>query len=915
MILNLKKNMLIANDKIITSDVDSWKYNNKTHKYDITFKNGAIYHYNYTNVELLKDPQVLNPVLYKISRDGREFFGITALYLFSSSFRKYLHICFENGTERDYNVAELNIAKSCLCDSDSKNVFTYLKQIANFNELKADDGTKLLQKQYEKLSFIENDTALAAYLNPNIYHNNNSEPVIPIFPFGCNASQFKAVKSALENQISVVEGPPGTGKTQTILNIIANLLIAGKTVQIVSNNNTATENILEKLSSSKYDMGFFVAPLGNSKNKAEFINKQTGIYPDISSWKNESFDEISSLSEVKDLSIKLNNIFDMQEHLALTKQELQALETEQKYFEEYSNITDLNIRDITLKKRLSSEKLMSLWQNCQITFEQNKKISFIFRLKSKFIYGISDWHFYERNINEIIIIFQKLYYHFKHDELMDEITSLQKELSSVNAADEISKFADISMRFFKNCLYKKYGNKVQRNIFSEDDFNKIPTVIQEEYPVVLSSTFSARSSLHKNASFDYLIMDEASQVDVATGALALSCSKNAVIVGDTKQLPNIVTEDQKNLADEIFNSFRIRNSYNYAHNSFLKSISDLMPNIPHTLLKEHYRCHPKIINFCNQKFYEGNLVIMTEDHGESDVLSVIKTVQGNHARGRMNQRQIDVLCEEILPKLSVSDNEIGVIAPYNDQVDALITALNNPSIDVATVHKFQGREKDTVILTTVDNEITDFTDDPYLLNVAVSRAKKQLCLVVSGNEQPADSNIGDLISYIEYHNFTVAESKLHSVFDYLYEHYTESRFAYLKKHRRISEYDSENLMYALICDTLREQGYIELGVICHQPLNLLISNTDLLNYEERKYAMNPTTHIDFLIYNRITKKPVLAVEADGFYFHKDGTVQSERDKMKNHILNLYGMPYLRFSTNGSGEKEKLTQALNDILKN
>lgn len=92
MILNLKKNMLIANDKIITSDVDSWKYNNQTHKYDITFKNGATYHYNYTNVELLKDPQVLNPCLYKISHDGREFFGITALYLFSSSFRKYLHI-------------------------------------------------------------------------------------------------------------------------------------------------------------------------------------------------------------------------------------------------------------------------------------------------------------------------------------------------------------------------------------------------------------------------------------------------------------------------------------------------------------------------------------------------------------------------------------------------------------------------------------------------------------------------------------------------------------------------------------------------------------------------------------------------------------------------------------------------------
>ena len=69
-----------------------------------------------------------------------------------------------------------------------------------------------------------------------------------IFPFGCNASQQKAVQAAFENQISVVQGPPGTGKTQTILNIIANILVRGKTVQVVSNNNSAIVNVLEKLS-------------------------------------------------------------------------------------------------------------------------------------------------------------------------------------------------------------------------------------------------------------------------------------------------------------------------------------------------------------------------------------------------------------------------------------------------------------------------------------------------------------------------------------------------------------------------------------------------------------------------------------------------------------------------------------------
>lgn len=45
-----------------------------------------------------------------------------------------------------------------------------------------------------------------------------------IFPFGVNESQLEAVENAFSSQISIIEGPPGTGKTQTILNIIANIL-------------------------------------------------------------------------------------------------------------------------------------------------------------------------------------------------------------------------------------------------------------------------------------------------------------------------------------------------------------------------------------------------------------------------------------------------------------------------------------------------------------------------------------------------------------------------------------------------------------------------------------------------------------------------------------------------------------------
>ena len=120
-----------------------------------------------------------------------------------------------------------------------------------------------------------------------------------IFPFGCNASQQKAVQAAFENQISVVQGPPGTGKTQTILNIIANILVRGKTVQVVSNNNSAIVNVLEKL--SKYDMGFIVALLGSTANKEKFIETQEEEkqYPEhFESWHNTDVDQPQFLNQI-----------------------------------------------------------------------------------------------------------------------------------------------------------------------------------------------------------------------------------------------------------------------------------------------------------------------------------------------------------------------------------------------------------------------------------------------------------------------------------------------------------------------------------------------------------------------------------------------------------------------------------------
>lgn len=906
--MNTKANLIIAKGKIITANTKYCKYNNSTHKYDITFSNNKTFTYNYLDVKWLTNPQILDPKDFKISFEGKELYNISEIYVFN----EFWHIIFNNGYETDYLENELKITKSIICNKKVKDVLNYLFCCSGLSSIKSQNGENLLTKQYKTITYLSEDTALVAYLEPEkhdkLFLNNN---ITPIFPFGCNQSQIKAVKNALENKISIIEGPPGTGKTQTILNIIANLLLHNKTVQVVSNNNTAIKNILEKL--EKYNLDFIVALLGNDNNKSEFIKSQNSLYPDFDSWTNDFYDKDIIWSDIQTKFQELNNIFSCQERIAIAKQELSKIKTEWHYFSEYLNEKEKSDIHLAIKIK-SSAKIMQLWQETQFIAEKYNNFPFFFKLKCRFIYGIKDSSFYKKGISEIITILQTYFYKFKIEELTNEVADLEKNLENKNANLLLKSFTELSMKLLRNTVYQKYKNKTNRKIFNKDDLWKNYEEVQNEYPIILSTTFSSRCSLNKKANFDYVIMDEASQVDIATGALAISNVNNAVIVGDTKQLPNVMTESDVKKAELLFRKFEISPNYNIAHYSFLQSICNVIPTAPRTLLKEHYRCHPKIINFCNQKFYNNELIIMTKDNGEKDVLSVIKSVKGDHARGHYNQRQIDIINEEVLPELNYSSDEIGIIAPYNDQVNEISKQITDKEIVVATVHKFQGREKDAIILTTVDNEISDFVDDPYLLNVAISRAKNKLCLVTTGNKISKDSNICDLINYIEYQNFTVSNSKIYSVFDYLYSQYTTERLLYLKNHNKISEYDSENLMYSLIIDTIESMQKPEIGVICHQPLNMIIRDICLLNEKEYKYAMNRATHIDFLLYNRISQKIILAIEVDGYYYHKVGTEQFERDKLKNSILDKYNIPYIRFFTNGSREKDKLTAKLQELMK-
>lgn len=907
--MNTTKYMIIIKGEIKTRDVKFLEQDDASHKMNVTFNNRKTYSYTLDNVEFLENPKFLDPRKYHLSKDGKNFISVEAIYEFVGKNATYIHVCFKNNVERDYYKSQLDIQESYLNKKDAANVFDYIKETSKLSNLKNEsNGEQLLPKKFKKISFLRSDVALTKYLNPKSLKESIDGEYMPIFPFGCNNSQYVAVKRAMENQISVIQGPPGTGKTQTILNIIANILIQGKTVQVVSNNNSATENVFEKLSSSKYNLGFIVATLGKSDNKTNFINNQKTNYPDFTSWKSDDIQD-DFMQQVQEKSKKLKTVFDKQERLAQLNQELNRLKIERKYFNEYLNETNVTVDYTKYKRSMKSNKWMKLWQECQSISEVNKDIDFFLKLKFFFKYGLYNFSIYSLEISQIITTFQAFYYETRENEILKELDDITAYLNNTSN-HLLDNLTNDSMKFLKNYLANKYEKNTYRQLFTSEDFLKNPYDILNEYPVILSTTFSSRDSLNDNVVYDYVIMDEASQVDIATGALAMSCAKNMVIVGDTNQLPNVVDKHTEIRADAIFNQYNLSKGYRFT-NSFLQSVLEVMPNVTQTMLREHYRCHPKIIEFCNQKFYRGNLIIMTEDHGEKDVLKVIKTVKGNHSRNHFSQRQIDIIKNEIIPNDITNKKETGIISPYNNQVQSLKEQIDG--IEQATVHKFQGKEKDTIIISTVEDEITDFVDDPYLLNVAVSRAKKKLILVVTGNEQNKERNIMDLIDYFQYNNFEVVESNVYSIFDYLYKQYTKERKLFLNKNNRKLEYDSENLMYTLLEEILKNDDYKMLDFVCHFPVNMLIKNPYLLNDDECLYAMNPATHVDFLVYNRISKRAILAIEVDGYAFHQKETAQAKRDLLKNHIFELYYIPLLRFSTTGSGEREKIINMLNKIL--
>ncbi len=885
--MDSKKHLLIIDNKNVTEEISFFRYNYETKMYSIKYsRSPKEYTYSKNRVKYSNNPRYLSNDFYYFFLNGRPLENIKEVYEFNIDGKIYYNIlCNNDYFGKTYTEEEIQKRNKV-----SANVIDYMKNISLITSLETEEGKKLLYAQMQKIELRNKDIALGIYLklSNSIKTYSGNKPLI--FPFGCNSSQYKAVEEALNNKMSIIEGPPGTGKTQTILNIIANIIIRGMNCQVASNNNTAIENVEEKL--KKYDLDFFVALLGKKKNKELFIEQQSTKVPNLSKYEELNGELIKDkINRISEVVIK---VYEYRKELAQLIQIKNELKIEYKYFK--NMIKKQKIKILELNK-INIDKINIVWKE----ISELEKFSIFRKLKYSYIYGVGNLKFYKSNKNTIIKSLQNLEYKYIIKEYGNKIEELKEYIENNKEKEE--QYIELSMLYFKKYLSFKY--KEERKKYSSSEIRKESNKFINDYPVVLSTTYSSRNVFNDSFKFNYIIMDEASQIDVATGTLALSSAENAVIIGDEKQLPNVVTQEIEEKANQLFKEYNLSECYNYSTNSFLSSAKKCNNNIPMTMLLEHYRCHPKIIGFCNKKFYDNKLVIMTNDKDEDNVINVIKTNTGNHTRERTSQRQVDII-KTIVPNL---DTDIGIIAPYNNQVDLIKKEIKG--VEVSTVHKFQGREKDTIIISTVDDNISEFVGDPKILNVAISRAKKQLYFIVTGNEIK-NNNIKDFIDYVEYNNFEIINSKIYSSFDLLYKKNELERLKFFKKHNRITNFDSENIIYYLIIKILK--NYDNLGFHFHQSLNDLINDKSLLNEKELKYVSNPNTHLDFYIFKKIGDKPIMVIEVDGYKYHKEGTRQHERDLLKDCILEKYNIPIIRLKTNGSEEEKKIRQKLDEIVK-
>lgn len=901
-----------------TKDVEDIRPNG--HRIRITYTGSRPYDYGQQNVTVLTHPRpvALDPQT-RIMVRGQVWDTAHSALEFSDSSQTWWHIFYGTaGAFAAYPSSEVEIVRDHAHDPGPARVLSYWKSVARH----LGEPSATLREIHRDGMFVHPESALYRYLHARPIEEVAGPDSPPLYPFRTNLSQRAAVANALRYPISVIDGPPGTGKTQTILNLIATIVVdESKTVAVVSSNNTAVDNVHTKLRDAGF--GFITANLGRAAKREEFLAGQAPRNQLIEGLRRRAPVALPSAVAMVERDRRLLGLRETERELAQLRAEHSAYLLEQQHFDGYLARHELPDADNLPVLRWRSDKILSFIADTDPDLARTSGLGQVIDRIGKY-FKYRSLRFADDQDVDVVLRLHQLFYRTKLAELERRIDAAAKSLAGKHFEELAEDQRKLSEEWLAEHLRLRYLDRSPRRY--DKNYMREWAEFSHDYPVVLSTCHSLQRSIGKGRLVDYLVIDEASQVDLLAAAVAMSCCRNLIVVGDLRQLEPVESGIPAQACAPVPGS-----AYDYHRHSILSSLTALFGDgLPRVMLREHYRCAPAIIGFCNQKFYDDDLIPFSASPPGYQSMVVARTSAGNHMRrfrggGRINQREIDVIEQQVLPHYCAEFDatEIGITTPYRkqaDRVDALIE-----SIEADSVHSFQGREKDAIVMTTVLDEKPssqrgigglEFVDDPRLVNVAVSRAKKRFVLVTNNEMLPGSRNLRDLIGYIRYQNpgKEVFDSDIVSVFDLLYKQYSAQLDRLASRVTRSPGHKSERVMRAVLGELLPTE-FPGLTFAEQVPLKHLLPDTDRLSADQLRFARNRRSSVDFEIYNRVTKQRVCVIEVDGFEFHENRPEQLARDALKDAICATYGIALLRLPTTGSNEIERLRIELTTLLAN
>lgn len=521
-------------------------------------------------------------------------------------------------------------------------------------------------------------------------------------------------------------------------------------------------------------------------SECEGINKR---YSDVSYLENVNLDSISRISsqitrlrnslqsKYSGLSRIWHNLFSKKEHAVNYLGHIEDLPSSVRAELRDQNLTR-STDDFKNGKAIIEHSNHTLlericdWQRA-LQKENTRHSSTVSNLRSRLTTLERDYNTYAEELEELTKKKSELIYSIRRSK--DALINLGPQLVA-------AKIAGIERGQGAAQKISSYKSYLPDNIPWKD--NELPVFIRRSREFLSVCRLISVTSLSVKAGFplvdnlfDILIIDEASQCDIASALPLILRAKQVVIIGDPKQLKHItsVRVDDEDIIREHL-GLSARPYLKYAEQSLWDYAADFLAhanqNSSPITLENHYRCHHEIIGYSNHQFYsrflDKPLNVMTD---ESKMTLPQKGVVMINVHGKQESENVNVnkiegdravaLAKEVCSLKA--DVSIGIVTPFRDQADYIKSRLDDSikrNVEVNTAHGFQGDEKDVIIYSLV---VTDNSPQrkvnwidymvPNLVNVAVTRARQTLYVVGNADYiktvSPERNALGYLIRYAQ----------------------------------------------------------------------------------------------------------------------------------------------------------------------